>query len=103
MGGEDVAQQTLASNSGNEGRLPKIGPAPDFTLTNQDGKPFSLRDARGKVAVVTFIFTSCSDTCPLLTSQRESSMRVGSAAARRAGSFWRTSSSERAERSRLRR
>jgi protein SCO1 len=49
--------------------LPKIGPAPAFTLTNQEGKRFSLRDLRGKVAVVTFIFTTCSDACPLLTAK----------------------------------
>ena len=59
----------FAHNAGKDSRLPKIGPAPEFTLTDQDGKPFSLRDLRGKVAVVTFIFTTCSDTCPLLTAK----------------------------------
>ncbi len=59
----------FAHNAGKDARLPKIGPAPEFTLTDQDGKPFSLRDLRGKVAVVTFIFTTCSDTCPLLTAK----------------------------------
>ncbi len=49
--------------------MPRIGPAPAFTLTDQDGKRFSLRDLRGRVAVVTFIFTTCSDTCPLLTAK----------------------------------
>jgi len=49
--------------------LPKIGPAPDFTLTNQDGRRVSLNDLRGDVTVVTFIFTSCSDTCPMLTAK----------------------------------
>jgi protein SCO1 len=49
--------------------LPRISPAPEFTLTDQDGKAFSLHDTRGKVAVVTFIFTSCSSTCPLLTAK----------------------------------
>ncbi len=49
--------------------LPKIGPAPDFTLTNQEGKRVSLTDLRGEVTVVTFIFTSCSDTCPMLTAK----------------------------------
>jgi protein SCO1/2 len=49
--------------------LPKIGPAPQFTLTDQDSRPFSLRDVRGRVAVVTFLFTSCSDTCPVLTAK----------------------------------
>jgi protein SCO1/2 len=59
----------LAHKSTQEARLPRIGPAPDFTLTNQDGEPFSLRDTRGQVTVVTFIFTSCGDTCPLLTAK----------------------------------
>jgi protein SCO1/2 len=60
---------TLAHKSGNYARLPKIGPAPEFTLTNQEGKRLSLRDLRGQVTVVTFIFTTCSDTCPLLTAK----------------------------------
>jgi protein SCO1 len=49
--------------------LPKIGPAPQFTLTDQNGAAFSLRDVHGRVAVVTFLFTSCSDTCPILTAK----------------------------------
>jgi protein SCO1 len=47
--------------------LPTIGPAPEFTLTTQDGKRLSIEELRGKVVVVTFIFASCADTCPLLT------------------------------------
>src|SRR5918996_1242588 len=49
--------------------LPKIKPAPEFTLTNQDGKRLALKDLRGKVLAVTFIFASCADTCPLLTAK----------------------------------
>jgi protein SCO1 len=52
-----------------EARLSKIGPAPDIALTDEDGKPFSLAAQRGKVAVVTFIYASCADTCPLLTAK----------------------------------
>lgn len=47
--------------------LPKIGPAPEFTLTTQAGKQLSTEELRGKVVVVTFIFASCADTCPMLT------------------------------------
>jgi protein SCO1/2 len=47
--------------------LPKIAPAPGFTLTSQDGAPVSLADLRGKVVAVTFIFTLCTATCPVLT------------------------------------
>src|SRR5262245_3900573 len=50
-----------------EQALPKIAPAPDFALTSQDGAPVKLADYRGKVVAVTFIFTLCADTCPVLT------------------------------------
>lgn len=49
--------------------LPEIGPAPEFTLTTQDGRQLSLKDLRGRVLAVTFIYTSCADTCPLLTAK----------------------------------
>src|SRR3990170_2880504 len=49
--------------------LPKIGPAPEFTLTSQDGKRLALKDLRGKALAITFIFASCADTCPLLTAK----------------------------------
>jgi protein SCO1/2 len=57
------------STAGENERLSTIGPAPDFSLTSQDGAPVSLGDFRGKVLAVTFIFTSCTDTCPLLTAK----------------------------------
>src|SRR5262252_3110878 len=49
--------------------LAKIGPAPEFSLTTQAGARLSLRDLRGKVVAVTFIYASCADTCPLLTAK----------------------------------
>jgi protein SCO1/2 len=39
--------------------------APDFTLTNQDGERVSMRDFRGQPVIVTFLYTTCEDTCPL--------------------------------------
>jgi len=47
--------------------LPQIAPAPEFALTSQDGREMKLADLRGKVIAVTFIFTRCTDTCPVLT------------------------------------
>ncbi len=64
-----LASGALAHAPGNDARLPKIGPAPSFTLTDQDGRRYSLAETRGRVAVVTFIFTRCSDTCPMLTAK----------------------------------
>ncbi len=50
-------------------RLSEIGSAPAFALTAQDGRRLSLSELRGKVVVVTFIYTSCADACPLLTAK----------------------------------
>lgn len=49
--------------------LPKLGPAPAFVLTDQDGRRLAMDDLRGKVLAVTFIYTACSDACPLLTAR----------------------------------
>jgi len=59
----------MGHEDGKHARLSKIGPAPDFTLTTQDGHPLSLASLRGKVAVATFIYASCTDTCPMLTAK----------------------------------
>jgi len=50
-------------------RLAKLGPAPDFELIAQNGGKFSIREVRGKVVAVGFTYTSCIDTCPLLTAK----------------------------------
>jgi cytochrome oxidase Cu insertion factor (SCO1/SenC/PrrC family) len=36
----------------------------DFRLNDQNGRPTSLADARGKVVAMTFIYSSCRDLCP---------------------------------------
>jgi protein SCO1/2 len=63
-----AALALTASIAAGEG-LPKIKPAPEFTLTTQDGKRLALKDLRGKVLAITFIYASCTDTCPLLTTK----------------------------------
>jgi protein SCO1/2 len=60
---------TLAVSPAVGDTLAKIKPAPDFTLTKQDGKRLALKDLRGKALAITFIFASCADTCPLLTAK----------------------------------
>src|SRR2546428_3526643 len=49
--------------------LKRIGPAPDFDLTTQDERRISLSQLRGRVVILTFIYASCADTCPLLTAK----------------------------------
>lgn len=50
-------------------RLPVIGPAPRFRLKRESGKSFGSDELRGRVAAVTFIYATCRDTCPVLTSK----------------------------------
>lgn len=49
--------------------LPVYGALPAMSLTDQEGKPFTLDRLRGHVTIANFIFTSCPMACPLL-SQR---------------------------------
>jgi len=64
--------------------LPTIGPAPAFTLTAQDERRLALTDLRGKAVVLTFIYTTCADTCPLLTAKMAAlQSRLGADFARR--------------------
>ncbi len=40
-------------------------PAPDFALSDAEGRSVRLSDYRGKVVVLNFIYASCPDVCPL--------------------------------------
>ena len=48
--------------------LPVLFPAPQFDLIDQTGRPFSSSHLAGKVVVANFVFTTCTDVCPLLTA-----------------------------------
>ncbi len=41
--------------------------APQFSLTDQDGKPFGRADLAGKVWIADFVFTHCTSMCPIMT------------------------------------
>lgn len=40
-------------------------PAPDFVLTDQNGRPVRLSQFHGRVVLLTFFYASCTDVCPL--------------------------------------
>ena len=55
-----------------EYHVPSPGdPVPNFTLKNQDGRTISVDQFRGKLLLVTFIYTQCPfpDYCPRVTRQ----------------------------------
>jgi len=55
-----VMEQNDSSNG-----MKQYGSAPEFTLTERDGSLVSLQQLRGKIWVADFIYTTCTDTCPL--------------------------------------
>lgn len=42
---------------------------PDFALTERSGKPITLADLGGKIWIADFIYTTCTDTCPLQSAE----------------------------------
>jgi protein SCO1/2 len=58
--------------------------APDFTLTDQHGSSFRLADARGKVVVLSFIYTHCTDICPFVALKIKAAIPLLGSEARRA-------------------
>lgn len=50
-------------------RLPVIQSAPNFALIDQSGKPVRVADFKNRVLIVSFIFTTCSGSCPATTSR----------------------------------
>ena len=49
--------------------LADYGPVPDFRLTERSGRILTLADLRGKVWLANFIYTDCTETCPLQSAQ----------------------------------
>ena len=45
-------------------RMPEGLRAPDFALRDQDGRRITMRQLRGRPVIVTFLYTTCEETCP---------------------------------------
>jgi protein SCO1/2 len=62
--------QNLGSKE-NVRRVVRI-PVPDSSLTDHNGNAFRFGGLMGKVVLVTFIYTTCPDLCPLITTAMQS-------------------------------
>ena len=56
--------------------LADIGPAPSVELTDSEKQPFSLESLRGKVVLVSFVYTTCNGSCPATTSKLDRARRA---------------------------
>ena len=70
------AHLPIPPKKGEIGRKEVKTPAPSFTLTDQNGKPFHFKPASGRLVLVNFIYTTCPDVCPLFTARLASIQRI---------------------------
>jgi protein SCO1/2 len=49
-------------------RFPPISTVESFAFINQDGRPFTNQEMKGKVAVVNYFFTTCTSVCPRMNN-----------------------------------
>ncbi|HEX3316882.1 MAG TPA: SCO family protein [Solirubrobacteraceae bacterium] len=54
-------------------RPPQIPPQ-DFSLRDQDGRMASLRSYRGRPVILTFMYSTCQNTCPIMADQIRGAM-----------------------------
>ncbi len=62
-------QERAALTGADVAGVARYGEVPPFALTAQTGKSLTLADLRGSVWVADFIFTSCLETCPMITTR----------------------------------
>jgi protein SCO1 len=55
--------------------IPAGAPAQDFALRDQTGRRIRLSDQRGRFVLVAFLYTQCTDICPLIAKQMDSAVR----------------------------
>jgi cytochrome oxidase Cu insertion factor (SCO1/SenC/PrrC family) len=63
------AASTILAESIDGPAAPINIPAPNFTLTDQDGKPVTLSSLRGQVVLLTFLDPVCVSDCPLIAQE----------------------------------
>jgi protein SCO1/2 len=73
-GGGTDSSSSIASATGRESEFvgapfPGAIAAPQFTLRDQSGREVSLSSYRGRVVMLTFLYSTCGDTCVVIGQQ----------------------------------
>lgn len=58
------------------GRIENPSRLPNFTLHDQSGHGISLAGQRGKLVLLTFLYTHCKDVCPLTAQNLSGAVRL---------------------------
>jgi protein SCO1 len=75
--GSVLALATLLSVLGCQAqpKLDVFGSTPHFQLTDQSGATFSSQSLAGRVTLLDFVYTHCTDACPLLSATFQQTQR----------------------------
>jgi protein SCO1/2 len=80
IGGGAHSQAAGASASHGEFRAEGVfsppKPAPSLALHNYLGRPVNIDSYRGRAVLVTFLYTSCPDVCPLITASLHATLEL---------------------------
>lgn len=66
---EQLAEGVIGPRSAFLGATRGGHPSPPFRLRDQRGRVTTLEQLRGRPVALTFLFSSCEDTCPILARQ----------------------------------
>jgi protein SCO1/2 len=83
--GSSASPKKSAAQQGNfeaSGVLTPVSPAPPLALRNYLGQSINIDSYKGKVVLVTFLYTHCPDVCPLITSNLRVTQNLMPASAR---------------------
>ena len=75
-GGTEVTQQQAQSSRFEGALMPPGVRAPDFALRDERGRPVSMRQFRGRPVAVTFLYTTCEDSCPAQAQQIKGALNL---------------------------
>jgi protein SCO1/2 len=82
-GSSSAGAHTTAVRYDAPGRISPAKPAPPTSLMNYDGQRVTFASLRGRAVVVTFVYSHCPDTCPLIVRKlRTAQALLGSARSR---------------------
>jgi cytochrome oxidase Cu insertion factor (SCO1/SenC/PrrC family) len=70
--GPDADEATAAAIEERGRKLPDYFDVEDFSLVDQDGRPFTKAGLAGRITIVDFFFTGCPGPCIALTSKMRS-------------------------------
>ena len=74
-GGSDASSSALGHARAKRGKVPPGTTAANFSLRDAHGRTITLGALRGKVVLLTFLYTHCVDVCPGIAHELNETLR----------------------------